>query len=195
MEVRPVHSPSQMLVTVAPGGLKVASGENPNRSYGEDKRGTGSRHGQRRSPAGDLSHGQEAPDGLGATPRRGVGAGLRPRRRSGRSRDHDAGPRDTAALVSPRLAPLGESRASAALRLAGARAPAELDDPGGSPLASPTAASRARALARWRVRAVRAVLATPRCRDERWSRAQRGSRAQRAAPPRPAWRESRTCVR
>ncbi|MGK3999665.1 hypothetical protein [Sorangium sp. So ce1024] len=41
MEVRPV--PRQMLVTVtvAPGGLKVGSGENPNRSYGEDKRAPG----------------------------------------------------------------------------------------------------------------------------------------------------------
>lgn len=45
MELRPGIGPSQMLprwsperVTVAPGGLKVACGENPKRSYGEDKR-------------------------------------------------------------------------------------------------------------------------------------------------------------
>ncbi|XXY53968.1 hypothetical protein WME91_22785 [Sorangium sp. So ce269] len=41
MELRPVRSPSHMPVTVAPGGLKVASGENPKRSYGKDKRVAG----------------------------------------------------------------------------------------------------------------------------------------------------------
>lgn len=108
MEVRPV--PRQMLVTVAPGGLKVASGENPNRSYGEDKRAPGGRHGQPRSPAGDLSRDQEAPDGLGATPRRGVAPDC-DRGEGALARDDEAGratpqpssrrhPRDRGSLTS-----------------------------------------------------------------------------------------------
>ncbi|AUX26060.1 uncharacterized protein SOCEGT47_066130 [Sorangium cellulosum] len=83
MKLRPPLSPRQMLVTAAPAGLKMACGENPKRSYGEDKRAPMTRMGNpARQRAASLKTKKLQTDW--ARWGRRSRAGLRPRRRRGR---------------------------------------------------------------------------------------------------------------
>lgn len=79
MELRPGIGPSQMLPRWSPdarhrGARRAESGlrGEPEAQLRRGQAGTVARPGQPRSPAGGLSQGQEAPDGLGAMARRGV---------------------------------------------------------------------------------------------------------------------------